>query len=81
MDDRLKGFTKHGDKRARERTYTEHDVATALETATAAGRVVTKTGKYGTLQTPYFGANGFTAIIETEGRNAGKLITGYWRDE
>ena len=34
-------------------------------------------GKYGTLQNVYRGSNGTTVIVETAGRNAGKVITLY----
>jgi hypothetical protein len=39
---------------------------------------VAKTGKYGTPQNVYKGSNGLTVIEETQGRNAGKIITLWW---
>jgi hypothetical protein len=51
----------------------------AKETAKATGNVTTQIGKYGTPQNVYNGTNGLTVVEETAGRNAGKIITGWWR--
>ncbi len=71
------GFTDHGALRSRQRSISSEDANTAIQTATAAGKVTTKIGKYGTRQFEYEGTNGVTVVIETEGRNAGKVIT-FW---
>ncbi|MDX2095761.1 MAG: hypothetical protein SFW64_07490, partial [Alphaproteobacteria bacterium] len=60
--------------------YSVDDANTAIQTATAAGKVMTRIGKYGTRQYQYEGTNGVTVIVETEGRNAGKVIT-FWRNQ
>ena len=54
-----------------------HDAAAYQEKRDVV-KVTTKTGKYGTKQKHYEGDNGVTVVIETEGRNAGKVIT-VWR--
>lgn len=67
--------TLHGAERFRERGFNENEVTSAIRTAKESGNVVERTGKYGTTQRVYNGANGITVIIETEGRNANKIIT------
>ena len=81
MDPGYAGNTKHGNERSLQRSYTQRDVEEAIGTAKTSGRLITKIGKYGTLQIHYLGTNGFTAVVETVGRNADKLITGWWRSE
>ena len=49
----------------------------AIKTAKETGNVTIKTGKYGTPQIHYKGSNGITVVVETVGRNAGKIIT-FW---
>ena len=71
------GLTKHGVIRVGERAISSADVQEAISTAKEAGNVTTKMGKYGTLQNVYRGSNGTTVIVETAGRNAGKVITLY----
>jgi hypothetical protein len=73
------GNTVHGSRRAGERNFTQADIDEAKKTATETGNVTTQTGKYGTPQKLYSGTNGLTVVEETAGRNAGKIITGWWR--
>ena len=75
------GNTNHGAKRALKRKFLPQDVEEAIESAKAANQVTVQLGKYGTPQIHYTGQNGLTAVMETEGRNAGKLITAWWRQE
>jgi len=70
-------LTGHGVLRSSQRAITASQVTKAIKTAKNAGAVTTKTGKYGTLQNVYRGTNGITVIVETVGRNAGKVITLY----
>ncbi len=74
------GLTDHGALRSNQRGISADDANTAIQTATAAGKVTTKIGKYGTRQYQYEGTNGVTVVVETEGRNAGKVIT-FWRNQ
>ena len=76
-----KGDTDHAAKRALKRKFLPQDIDQAIETAKAAGQVTVQLGKYGTPQICYNGQNGLTAVVEIEGRNAGKLITAWWRQE
>ena len=69
------GFTDHAAIRAAERGISSQEAQEALQTAKDAGNVVTQTGKYGTPQLIYQGSNGVTAVVETAGQNAGKIIT------
>ncbi len=73
------GDTKHGELRGAQREFTPRDVEQAIESARAAGQVTFQIGKYATPQTVYNGASGLTVVLETVGRNAGKLITAWWR--
>jgi peptidoglycan hydrolase-like protein with peptidoglycan-binding domain len=70
--------TKHGNLRAKERGITSKEIQDAIKVAEKSGNVVSKTGKYGTPQKIYTG-NGISVVIETDGRNAGKIIT-IWRN-
>lgn len=70
-------LTEHGKIRWEGRRITQEETAEAIRTAQEMGNVTTATGKYGTLQYRYRGTNGVTVIVETQGRNAGKIIT-YW---
>jgi len=70
-----KGSTDHGAKRALKRNFLSQDVDQAIASAKAAEQVTVQLGKYGTPQIHYNGQNGLTVVIETEGQNAGKLIT------
>jgi hypothetical protein len=70
--------TNRGHHRANQRDISAKEIQEAIKTAKAAGRVTTKTGKYGTPQNIYHGTNGVTVVEETAGRNAGKIIT-VWR--
>jgi hypothetical protein len=70
-------LTSHGGARTVQRFVYDKDVQAAIDSAEKLGRVTTKIGKYGTPQLHYSGSNGLTVIIETEGRNAGKIITLY----
>jgi SPP1 gp7 family putative phage head morphogenesis protein len=72
-------FTEHSAIRSAQRKITSQDVDSAIRTATETGKVTSKLGKYGTPQIHYQGTNGVTVIVETEGRNAGKVIT-FWRN-
>jgi hypothetical protein len=74
------GLTDHGTLRSNQRGISADDANTAIQTATAVGKVTTKIGKYGTRQYQYEGTNGVTVVVETEGRNAGKVIT-FWRNQ
>ena len=67
--------TLHGAERFKERGFDDNDIVTAIRTAKESGSVVSRTGKYGTAQRVYNGTNGITVVIETEGRNANKVIT------
>jgi|GEM_PF-7116926 len=71
-------LTEHGTIRSTQRKITQEEAKIAMQTAERTGNVITKTGKYGTLQKHYKGSNGITVIQETSGRNAGKIIT-FWR--
>lgn len=71
------GFTSHGAIRVGQRDISRAEIQEAQKTAVAKGNVITKLGKYGTPQHVYKGSNGVTVIIESSGRNAGKVITSY----
>jgi hypothetical protein len=71
------GLTVHGVLRSSERNISSVDTREAINTATETGNVTTKMGKYGTPQNVYKGSNGTTVVVETSGRNAGKVITVY----
>lgn len=73
------GNTVHGGDRGSERGFSQGDIDVAKTTAKETGQVTTQIGKYGTPQKVYNGTNGLTVVVETEGRNAGKVITGWWR--
>lgn len=78
--DRINGdvtTTEHAAERLLQRSISEGDINTAVETAKRSGQISEKLGKYGTLQRIYTGKNGVTVVVETEGRNAGKVITAY----
>ncbi len=70
--------TDHGAIRASARSIADTDIQEAMDTASQSGNVITQKGKYGTPQNVYNGTNGVTVVIETSGRNAGKIIT-VWR--
>lgn len=70
-------LTFHGNVRVNERAVYEKDVKFAIESAKKTGNISSKLGKYKTIQNHYHGSNGLTVIIETEGRNAGKVVTTY----
>ncbi len=70
-------LTGHGVLRSGQRAITNSQVNKAIHTAKKTGAIVIKTGKYGTPQKIYRGTNGITVIVETTGRNAGKVITLY----
>ncbi|MCB1539178.1 MAG: peptidoglycan-binding protein [Rhodospirillales bacterium] len=70
--------TDHGSIRSKQRNISQKDIDDAIESAQKSGNVTTKTGKYGTLQKVYKGSNGVVVVLETQGRNAGKVIT-VWR--
>ena len=72
------GLTDHGAQRLGERDIASQQIQEAIQTAMQEGNVTTQMGKYGTPQNVYTGSNGVTAIVETAGRNAGKLITAYY---
>ena len=71
-------LTEHALERLGERGITVDLVQEAVDTARAAGNVATQIGKYGTPQEVYRGANGITVVMETVGRNAGKVVTAYF---
>lgn len=73
------GATRHGGDRLGQRNISQSDADTAVKTAEETGQVTTQIGKYGTPQNVYNGTNGLTVVIETAGRNAGKIITAWWR--
>ncbi len=75
------GNTRHGDVRSASRSYSPQDVQQAIDSARKTGQVEFQIGKYGTPQSVYTGTNGLTAVLETAGRNAGKLITAWWRQK
>jgi len=70
-------LTDHGAERLLERGISNDEVQEAVRTAQETGNVVTQIGKYGTPQNIFQGSNGVTAVVETTGRNAGKVITLY----
>lgn len=70
-------LTDHGILRSQQRKISAAEEQEAIRSATADGNIITKTGKYGTPQLHYRGSNGITVIVETSGRNAGKVITLY----
>lgn len=67
--------TEHGVQRAAGRGITNEQIQEAISSAETSGNITTQTGKYGTPQKVYKGTNGVTVVIETTGRNAGKVIT------
>jgi hypothetical protein len=69
--------TAHGSLRTGQRNITEKQIQEAIRTAQKTGNVSTDIGKYRTPQIIYKGSNGVTVIVETAGRNAGKIITLY----
>ena len=71
-------LTEHGFGRVVTRAMTPGLLNDAVRTAIAAGRIVSKVGKYGTPQKHYIGSNGITVVMETQGRNAGKIVTAFW---
>ncbi len=71
-------YTDHGALRSNQRSASQKDIEEAIRTAKETGNVTTKPGKYGTPQNVYKGSNGLTVIEETQGRNAGKIITLWW---
>lgn len=71
------GLTDHGAIRVGQREISRAEIQEAKRTALEKGNVITKLGKYGTPQNVYRGSNGVTVIIESSGRNAGKVITLY----
>lgn len=73
-----KRITQHGITRGTQRNITLKEAQAAIASAKKTGNVVTKSGKYGTAQHHYKGKNGITVVVESEGRNAGKIIT-FWR--
>ncbi len=74
----LNNVTKHGSERFITRGISAKHIEKALRTAKKTGNISTKIGKYGSEQVHYKGSNGITVVIETSGRNAGKIIT-VWR--
>ena len=79
----ITGFTTHGTQRASgERGFNLSRILRVVSD----GNVTQATGRYGTIQNRFsLGRN--TVVVETEGRNAGKIITtfsddaangGYW---
>lgn len=70
--------TEHAAIRAAQRKISSTEIEAAIKTAKETGNVITKIGKYGTPQIHYTGSNGVTVVVETIGRNAGKIIT-FWR--
>ncbi len=77
-NERKSNFTTHGGVRSNQRNITSSEIEEAIRTAKENSNVAKKTGKYGTPQDHYVGSNGVTVVVETEGRNAGKVIT-VWR--
>ncbi len=73
-----KGFTDHGALRSNQRGASQKEIQEAIKTAKETGNITTKTGKYGTPQNVYNGPNGLMVVEETQGRNAGKIITLWW---
>ncbi len=70
-------ITEHGKFRLDQRKISQLEISEAIRSAKETGRIVTKTGKYGTPQNVYTGSNGITVIEETTRRNAGKIITSW----
>ena len=73
-------LTLHGHERLQQRGISEKEVRDAIEEANRTGRVTIKMGKYGTPQTLYETEDGLTVVVETSGRNTGKVITA-WRKQ
>jgi RHS repeat-associated protein len=71
-------LTTHAAARMAQRGITQQAVDYAVESAGRVGNVATQTGKYGTTQQVFTGTNGITAAVETEGRNAGKVVSVWW---
>lgn len=69
------GLTIHGAQRFAQRGFNNKDILEAIQSARQSGRVVSVLGRYGTVQFRYYGSNGVIVVVETEGRNAGKIIT------
>lgn len=74
---RPNNLTDHGAIRTIQRKVSPEALEEAIRTAKETGNVTTKMGKYGTPQILYRGSNGVTVVVETMGRNAGKVIT-FW---
>ena len=74
------GLTAHGAERISERGITDEEAQEAINTATQSGDTSIQMGKYGTSQQVYNGSNGITVIVESSGRNAGKIIA-LWRNK
>lgn len=70
-------LTAHAAIRLAQRGITQAAVNEAVQTAEATGQVASKVGKFGTVQNIYKGSNGITVVVETEGRNAGKVVTAF----
>jgi hypothetical protein len=77
---KTENLTLHGHERLQQRGISEKEVRDAIEEANRSGRVTIKMGKYGTPQTLYETENGLTVVVETSGRNTGKVITA-WRKQ
>ena len=71
-------FTAHGTVRSQGRRVSIEEAEEGIKSAQRTGKVTEKIGKYGTRQKHYEGSNGVKVIVETEGRNAGKIIT-FWK--
>lgn len=71
-------MTTHAAGRIAEHGITQQAVDYAVESAQRVGNVVTKVGRYGTLQNRFTGTNGITVVVELGGRNAGKVVTAFW---
>ncbi len=68
-------LTSHAAGRMTERGISRAEVDEAMSSAKESGDVTTRLGKYGNPQRVYKGTNGVTVVVETAGRNAGKVVT------
>jgi hypothetical protein len=70
-------LTEHGALRLAQRGISREMVSEALTTARETGAIKSNIGQYGTIQHVYQGSNGISVVVETEGRNADKVITAF----
>ncbi len=68
-------LTGHGQERIEERLTSQTDAEDIIRSAIKNRTIKERLGTYKTKQYHYLGENGKTVILETSGRNAGKIVT------